>query len=174
MNKQLSGYLALLFLSLSLLCSACSNEDKDEGPSGIWDIYPLNVLIIVQDKNENDLLDSDFKHNLLESGIKATHKGTTYELKIDELSKEPSTRYYMPTFYGLKLYPFDKKNYLSIGEFDGAKEYKQEKIIIDWNDGTKNTITFNYKLKWKNNKPYAEKEFFLDGVKVKDPIEIIK
>ena len=80
----------------------------------------------------------------------------------------------MPTFYGLKLYSFDKKNYLSIGEFDGAKEYKQEKIIIDWNDGTKNTITFNYKLKWKNNKPYAEKEFFLDGVKVKDPIEIIK
>lgn len=42
---------------------------------------------------------------------------------------------------------------LSIGEFAGDKNYKNEEITIDWNDGSKDIIAFDSELSWKNKKP---------------------
>ena len=54
--------------------------------------------------------------------------------------------------------------FLTFGEFNGDDTFDNEKVIIDWNDGTQDVITFSSKLIWKSkNKPVFDRKFCLNG-----------
>ena len=48
--------------------------------------------------------------------------------------------------------------------YNGDDTFDNEKVIIDWNDGTQDVITFSSKLIWKSkNKPVFDRKFCLNG-----------
>ena len=50
------------------------------------------------------------------------------------------------------------------GKIYGDDTFDNEKVIIDWNDGTQDVITFSSKLIWKSkNKPVFDRKFCLNG-----------
>ena len=66
---------------------------------------------------------------------------------------------------GLQTMKFETgKYFLTFGEFNGDDTFDNEKVIIDWNDGTQDVITFSSKLIWKSkNKPVFDRKFCLNG-----------
>lgn len=82
----------------------------------------------------------------------------------------------MARFYGIKTDSLvSGLHVLSIGEFAGDKNYKNEEITIDWNDGSKDIIAFDSELSWKNKKPSVKRTLYLNGKKTENnPILIVK
>lgn len=152
------------FCLLSLLCAvgftAC-DEIETEGDNMIWDFAPIELYIAVQDAEGNDLLNPDTPGNIANQGIKAIYKETIYE-KDAPVSQ---TKAYMPHFRGLQTIKSKEGVYiLTFGEFAGDKTFDNEQVIIDWNDGTKDVITFSNKLSWKSkNEPVIDRTFNLNG-----------
>ena len=72
---------------------------------------------------------------------------------------------YLAHFNGLQTMKFETgKYFLTFGEFNGDDTFDNEKVIIDWNDGTQDVITFSSKLIWKSkNKPVFDRKFCLNG-----------
>lgn len=150
--------LSLLFISLLCLAgfTACDNSDDM-----IWDFTPIVLYISVQDTQGNDLLNPEIPGNIAKQGIKAIYKEKTY-IKDAPI---PQTKAYMAILTGLQT----KKNkegkyFLAFGEFNGDQTFENEKVVINWNDGTQDVITFSSKLTWKSrNKPVFNRKFSLNG-----------
>ena len=153
MKKLLQSFL-LAALSVGLTCSCSSND-----PDVIWDISPLVISVKVVSPDGYSVLNAANT-----SQITATYNGNTYACRR-------RTRYYMPTFYGL-VYSND---YLLFGELDGAVDYTNAQITINWGDGSpEDVITFNHKVEWKNGEPRFKQSFFLNGKQVEGQITIQK
>ena len=57
------------------------------------------------------------------------------------------TRFYMPTMYGIRTFlRRDGRYALVFGELDQTMIYKDEKLTIDWGNGTQDVITFSSPL----------------------------
>lgn len=153
------------FCLLSLLCAvgftACDEIETEGDDMILWDFVPIELCIAVQDAEGNDLLNPDTPGNIANQGIKAIYKETIYE-KDAPISQ---TRAYMPRFTGLQTIKSKEGVYfLTFGEFAGDKTFDNEQVIIDWNDGTKDVITFSNKLSWKSkNEPVIDRTFSLNG-----------
>lgn len=160
-----------MLLSL-VVCStvSCSNEDEDYM---IWDFAPIVLRVSVQDAAGNDLLDPATENSIAHSGIKAIYKENIYE-KDSVIDR--GARYYLAHFYGLYSYKPEKGNYiLTFGEFNGDDTFKNETVILDWNDGTKDIISFDSQLIWlSKNKPKIIRTFYLNGKETENPMTIIK
>ena len=160
----------LFLLYLLWIATACNYKND---PNMIWDIYPTIIYISVEDTQGNSLLDPKVEGNILENGIKIIYQGKTYEKDslYDGLS-----RAYLARFYGIKTDSLvSGLHVLSIGEFAGDKNYKNEEITIDWNDGSKDIIAFDSELSWKNKKPSVKRTLYLNGKKTENnPILIVK
>lgn len=156
-------HLLVFFLS-SLLCTvgftACDEIDTG-GDDMIWDFYPIVLYISVQDADGNDLLNPDTQGSIANQGIKAIYKETIYE-KDAPVSQ---TRAYLAHFRGLQTIKSNEGVYfLTFGEFQGEKTFDNEQVTIDWNDGTKDVLTFSSKLSWKSKKePVFDRKFCLNG-----------
>lgn len=158
----------LYLLLISLLCvtgfTACDKSDNgfDNGDDYvIWDFYPIELSIAVQDAQGNDLLNPETPGNIAKQGIKAIYNGKTYE-KDAPISQ---TKMYLARFYGLQTMKSETgKHFLTFGEFNGAGTFNNEKVTIDWNDGTQDVITFSSKLTWESkNDPVINRKFCLNG-----------
>lgn len=155
-TKNLIG-LFLLLLGMNCFTS-CENTSDD---LMIWDFTPIVLRVSVDDIQGNDLLNPDVEGSIANQGIKAIYKETVYEKD----SAVIATKAYMAFFEGLQTYENkDGKYYLTFGEFNGETTFDKEQLIIDWNDGTQDTITFSSKLRWKaKNDPVFDREFLLNG-----------
>ena len=158
----------IVFLSLNLSCfMACQNSDPK-----VWDIYPTIILISVEDSQGNDMLNTSIEGNIANSGIRAIYKERIFEK--DSIVYDIS-RAYMARLRGLQTDSLINGKYvLSFGEFNGDDNFKNEKIVIDWNDGTQDTIAFDSKFSWKNKKPSVKRKYYLNGEETEHPIKIIK
>jgi hypothetical protein len=162
---------------LSLCCfTSCNDDENLDGPAPdvIWDIAPLGISIEVTDAEGNDLLNPDAENSIANQGIKMIYRDKTYEK--DSLVCEVLSRAYLARFYGLQTYQTKDGRYLlTIGEFFGDRDYDNENIILDWNNGTPtDTITFSHKFWWENQEPESETTVRLNGVETDNPIHIIK
>ncbi len=159
---------AVLFvLSLSSLAS-CGSDEMDINV--IYDITPVACRIQVVDANGNNLLNSIAENALDTSKVVAVYKGVEYPCKPDPWLDYES-KAIPASFYGLIL--VNRKNItgpaLLFGEFNGAKSYTNEEIVIKWGDGTSDTIKFDRQFKWnKNQMPTIKHEWYLNGVKQSD------
>ncbi len=152
--KKLLQSLLLAALTIGLN-NSCTTDNSDV----IWDISPLVISVKVVSTEGYSVLNASNTPQ-----ITATYKGKTYACRR-------RTRYYMPTFYGL-IYSND---YLLFGELDGAADYSNAQIVINWGDGSpEDVITFNHKVEWKNGKPRFKQAFFLNGKRVEGQITIQK
>ena len=166
---------SLLFISLAVLFSSFQCSDSDD--TVIWDFYPIELKMYVTAPDGTNLLDSKLENNVLKNDIKAIHNGKAYSLNLDHLDDEDKvpTRAFLPTFYGLMLLTDgDGSPYLYFGEFDGGGTFENEIVMIDWGDGTYNTVTFDSKLTWNKSEPIIFRYFYLDKEKVDNPMTIIK
>lgn len=162
---------------LSLCCfTSCNDDENLDGPAPgvIWDIAPFGISIEVTDAEGNDLLNPDAENSIANQGIKMIYRDKTYEK--DSLVCEVLSRAYLARFYGLQTYQTKDGRYLlTIGEFFGDRDYDNENIILDWNNGTPtDTITFSHKFWWENQEPESETTVRLNGVETDNPIHIIK
>lgn len=149
----------ILFLTLISLFSCDKKEERR-----IWDISPIVVTINVVDAKGNDLLNPETLNRLDLTKIKAICGDEEYVCNEDVESK---TRYYMPSFYGLKSVKGHEGLYnLEFGEFNGAQSYTNKEVTIVWENGSTDKISFNrnYTTK-KNGDPVIKDEWFLNGVK---------
>jgi hypothetical protein len=164
-----------LFALAVILCIA--GCDKLPVSDLIIDWYPVNFYIQVVDADGKDMLEPSNGNTWL--------LGTTFEFMgkkdtVDQacLDNICHTRAYLPHFYGVSLMyrdPIYSSHYsgllLKFGEFDGADKYDDEKLTINWPDGTSNTITYSRKFNLTHT-DVSKEEFRLDGKKCSNPIVI--
>lgn len=136
-------------------------EEEEEEERMIWDFSPIILFISVQDSFGNDLLNPETKGSIADQGIKAIYKDIIYEKD----SAAPATKAYSANFHGLQaIQNKEGKYYLTFGEFNGDDTFDKEQVIIDWNDGVQDIITFSSKLTWKSiNEPVFDREFLFNG-----------
>ncbi len=142
-------YIEYLFLSLGLSLVGCSSDKN--GPVDA-DPYPAQIAIKVVDTAGNDLFSEDYagcvdKENIAQS-ITYEYGGKTYPLNYDlkqdcpEVESDKVPNLYV--FHGLYLpesWGGPVSGPMLFGEFDGG-ENQHEKVIINWPDGTSNTVEF--------------------------------
>lgn len=150
-----------MFYLLSAICFTACDELDTEGDDMIWDFAPIVLYISVQDADGNDLLNPETPGNIANQGIKAIYKDNIYE-KDAPIN---STKAYLARFMGLQTIKSKEGVYfLTFGEFQGEKTFENEQVTIDWNDGTKDILTFSSKLSWKSKKePVFDRKFCLNG-----------
>jgi len=69
---------------------------------------------------------------------------------------------------------YEKEPYLSFGEFSPTSNYTNTKFTIDWGDGTKDEITFDLYITWKDYQPTVHSNVSLNGKPHKGWIELVK
>lgn len=148
-----------LYLFCLIVSTACASDNGDN--SMIWDFAPIELHISVQDAQGHDLLNPETPGNIAKQGIKAIYKDKIYKKDVPV----NQTKAYKSRFNGLQTQKTEEgKYFLTFGEFEGNETFKDEKIIIDWNDGTQDVITFSSKLTWKSqNEPVFSRKFYLNG-----------
>lgn len=155
MNEKLITLLvAVIALAAGTVMQSCdSNDDPD--PDIIWDIYPINFNLSVQNEAGDDLLaDSAFVET-----ISLTHNGKTTSVTRSE------SRAYWPHWGGAQLHR-DKEgtNHIVVGEFDGAGDYSDEFVLTI--DGTDYHFSFSTKDTYKKKDVKFTRHYYLDGKKI--------
>ncbi len=144
-----------------LSLSSCS----EFGSEIIYDISPIELYIYLTDEGGDNLLDTP------ESGIDVgkiliTYDGKTYSPEIVE------TKAYFPIFYGLRLTSDTYGNsMLTFGELDGSEDIDNSDVVINWGDGTSDTITiFNKCRLTVSGKLNITRRFYVNGKKTESDI----
>ena len=153
----------LLLLALMLLPAGCTEGGilpDDDYPIVDW--YPVNVILTVQDRNGNDLLDPS-REDTFAHGTTLTFKGEKYGVQSNlnggSVSQAP-TKMYLARMRGLLLEQgqvwFSETEqrtcyYLVFGEIDGAKDFDDD-LVVKWPDGSEDVIHYycaDHKVKRK-------------------------
>lgn len=168
-----------IWIGLLLLCSvvsfsACSDDDEyPEGPLPGWeyDFNPIDITIYVTDSEGNDLLNPDAENTIVNNGIKALYKGEEYVMHW-EPEYPPASRAIPVIWSGLqacKPYKEGGRYYLTFGNFDRMAYYENEEFVIDWGDGSWNTVfRFSNSFWWENHKPQNVFCLYVNGEKQKE------
>lgn len=165
--------LSLLVVVLGL--ASCNDDEPSGGGAGmIYDFGPIEFFIDATD-GEHDLLDPEYAGNICKE-VSISYNGKIYEYTP---SSKLQPKHYLPNFYGLKLRMItrrlpDNTGYYDVyvftfGEFDYTKKFNGETFYINWPKGIKDKVKWNHKLIWKNGKPEARSEFYLNGKKLQGP-----
>ena len=147
-----------------MMVAACGKDDDD---SIIWDIANFKVEIQLLNSNGQTITSQ-----VEELAPKAIWRGKVYELNknLKEVNLPARTRDLAVVFEGLHT----KNGRLYFGELSGSSTYDKEPLVIEWPDGSRNTITISHELIWKDNEPLFSQQFTLDGKSTKYPIIITK
>lgn len=163
-----------------LFIFGCSKNDQDgDGPAPdvIWDFTNYDIVFgVTDDTGTVNLLDPETLDNILGDPVTITWRGKEFSIKTpaDEEWRS-NTRFNMPRRLALRL---DRPRYgkwqgqyvLSFGEFSPTSDYKQEKFIVSWGDGTQDVFTFDCYITWKNHKPTVHVACWLNGERCTDNI----
>ena len=127
------------------------------------DWCPVSLSISIQSPDGTDLLDPDSESFI---GDKVT---LTYQEA--DFTYTPTTKTYLPTFYGLKIYQDSQiqKYRLHFGELDGGQDYDDD-FILTLPNGT--TRTIHYTRTINSFTISAHEKWTLDGHKATSPILI--
>lgn len=146
---RLVGLLALLLTFVG--CK--SGADKDT----IWDFTCLSINFEPGVAGEM-IFDPNFEGNILDK-LSVEYKGKTYKA-------EPLTKMLPARFCGLfyQKDPISGKNRLFFGEFSPSDDFHDEKMTINWPDGSRSTLTFDLFITWQKKDPTVNQKMFVDGV----------
>ncbi len=161
MKKQL-----LYFLLIPAMClTACDINLIDPDCDKIWDFTPMNITFSVSDDDGNDLLDPESELNILDR-ITVQYNGGEYS--VGEFDGSPNTRAYMPRWEGLytRYSEYEGRWLLHFGEFSpDFGDHHNDKMTIDWGNGTKDQISFDFYVTYKRCDPTVHRRFRVNGKK---------
>lgn len=165
MRTTFKKIFCLLACSIASFCfSSCEQDDPDPGITKEWDFCPIEIYLTLTGENGEDLLNPETPGSYAALATTATFRDKTYakdEFKEDDMQK---TRFYMPTMYGIRTFLRPDGRYaLVFGELDKTMIYKDEKLTIDWGNGTQDVITFSSRIKWKGDKTDTISSYKLNG-----------
>ncbi|MDR3235237.1 MAG: hypothetical protein LBT48_00720 [Prevotellaceae bacterium] len=135
----------------------------------IWDFANYSVYFNVVNEAGHNLLDTATVGNIVGSNITVDYQGQTFKPESWDEST-PDTKATMPMPLALRVEYSDHfgVTLLSFGEFspdhhsDNKSGYKGETFIIDWGDGTKDTVKFDLYITWKKCNPTVHKSLYLN------------
>ena len=137
----------LLPLACAVLLTGCNKE-----PEQNW-YHNTYLVFYVEDDRGNNLLDIDYGDNMLRDGISIVYKGETYSLQNIPTRAEG---YVPPEFDGLELWmswSTEVPVRMAFGQFGivsdtslGVKEYRGEKLTINWGGEDKLTSEIEFDL----------------------------
>ena len=140
-------------LALALLTVACNDINEVEGiDRPIVDWYPVNVIVTIQDKDGNDLLNPSASGNYFD-GASITFKEEQHEarrLEPGEYWSAIPTKAYLARIKGFRLVyetltisgKQENRWFLVFGEIDGAKDMDED-LVITWPSGKTDTIHYH-------------------------------
>jgi hypothetical protein len=153
-----------------------NDDDKNDILSDlVWDMCPIDFMVMVEDAQGNDLLDSVRTDNILDK-ITVSYLGEDYSVQKDY--PYAHTRVYVPRFRGLvfgkKMWGTNKSDndryMLDFGEFDGGENVNLREIKLDMGDGNILTLAYKNSFKWNSNsEPDVDRTFYLNGEAVNNP-----
>ena len=116
---------------------------------------PIEIRIAVSDKEGNNMLDPTKASNISSNEISASFLGGTY---LRDASPKN----------GISLWTVkdnnDNPHVLVFGNIPGATNLDSVPLVIDWGDGTSDTITIYNKYTWSMDKaPVLERHIIHDG-----------
>ena len=163
-------------LTAAVLVMSCSVVNSDM----VYDIAPIVSYIYLEDSDGQNMLDPNTREESFDiSQISAEFRGQTYAVdmsRFNETGAWISTKAYMPQFSGLML-QVDRygKWMISFGELDGTEDIDNENLVINWGDGSSNTITIFNNFRWKwDGSPVITRRFYVDGKKQDTDIAVFK
>lgn len=145
----LVGLMALM--SIFVGCKSNANDDM------IWD-FPCWSINFEPGIAGEMIFDPTYNGNILDK-LTVEYKGTTY--KAEPLSKVLPARF-SGLFY--QKDPVSGKNRLFFGEFSPSDDYHDERMIINWPDGSLSDVTFDLFVTWQKKDPTVNKKLRVDGV----------
>lgn len=162
---------------LIALCTSCNDEVVDDGHP-FWEDSKLeainNFVITIVDQDSVNLLLNDSLRESYIKKISIIYKEKKYEcdyiLNLNDSKNIPSipnnTYTLKMVYYNVKDKPEVSYANMQFGAFD-SRNYENESFIIDWGDGTCDTIKFTNSLKYTypNKKPIKNTEFYLNNTK---------
>lgn len=131
----------LLMLLVMMTVTSCDLFENEIFGDKIYDYAPINIEISATDTEGNDLFDPRFKDNVLDQNITFTYCDSTYEVDTTT-TRYYQTRAYLAVRHQPKLFYGTDHCLVSIGEWAGDQKWNNEPIVVNWPDGTHNTITF--------------------------------
>jgi len=162
--------LLAMFATLSLMLASCGDDDDDtkatiinnnsepddthtDGNDIIVDYAPIVIRFqVVDKKNKFNFIDKNYNDIIHTTTL--TYRGKTYSVgqtfEDGQIPKEGRTlsKAYMPFFDGLYIdnTAMDRP-FFGFGELEGAENYDDD-FIINFADGTADTIHFKRKFNW--------------------------
>lgn len=168
--RKLRNILLLALTCLPVLSCSVLGSDM------LYDIAGITLRIYRSDADGNDSLNPDVNAEGFDTGkVTVVWEGKTYRVEESEDSGvSPMT--YLPIFYGLRLSTDNfGKWYFWFGELSGEDDIDNKDLVIDWGDGTSDTVTVYNRLKWKvNGEPSITRRFYINGVKQNSDIPVFK
>lgn len=164
MPMKTKSVFLLLWVAVFSLFTSCKNNDETDNV--IWDIYPIEFHIYVQDAAGRDLLNPETENNILEQDIRAIYDQKEYKLG----EKPVQTRAIYAPFMGLQTTQMlDGRYCLTFGYFLGDIDWGYTPFSVKWGDGTIDHFSFDSKMYWKDGKPEFNRHFYLNEVEYEKP-----
>jgi len=175
----------ILFLSIfALVFAGCSDDEnlgndpgkeepeKEQPGMMIWDFVNYNVMFKVVDEVGNDMLDEETEGYISLSNITVYYNKEEYKYALKSKANLP-----LPLAVRIENNEELNATLFCFGEFDPTETYKDETFVVDWGDGTKDTIRFNLYITWEDEYPTVHKAVYLNDEIYSDTnflIEIVK
>ena len=142
------------------------NEEEDDDDDWIWDFWPIEIYMAIQDAEGNNMLDPANPDSIV-----AEFRGESYVADTTSHWRN-GTRYYLPEMYGLRYMKLkDSTDVLYFGEIDGAERWTDEPLTIKWPDGTTDVITISSSIENPlSANPIIERSYKLNGKEVEKDI----
>ena len=159
----------LLFTTVGL--TACGSDDEEQEEWGIWDFYPINYRITIEDINGRDLLDSATVDNLRDK-ISVVFNGTEYTPFLVNANTTDSMLFYRYSraYFVKFLGPVIQKHYtqsvfyLTFGEFAGNENAELNEIDLMLGDKKLCRLSFTNSFRWRGvNDPEVIRHFYFNG-----------
>ena len=141
-------------------------EEEDDDDDWIWDFWPIEIFMAIQDAEGNNMLDPANPDSIV-----AEFRGESYVADTTSHWRN-ATRAIMPTMYGLRYMKLkDSTDVLFFGEIDGAGRWTDEPLTIKWPDGTTDVITISSSIKnGTTANPIIKRTYKLNGKEVEKDI----
>lgn len=164
---------ALLVFGFAVGLSACKDDGYPEGPlpGTEYDILPVVIKVYVTDSEGHDLLNPEVTNTIVNNKIKVLYKAKEYEMHW-EPEHSSGSRAIPVVWNGLQVckpYNEDGRYFLTFGDFDRQTCYEDEEFVIDWGDGSWNTVfRFSNSFWWENHEPENVFYLYVNGEKQKE------
>lgn len=160
-----------LILSLFVFNSCNSNDELPYDDIIIWDIAPLEAVIMITNQTNVNLLNPEVPGNLFGKKITVDYNGKTYDVQWDE---ENSTRAVLAVFKGLmlrkgytvtdnKILPDPTKNFLTFGLFAGDRNQDISFILKIEDYPEEYHIELTNRIAWEKNNPVIDRSVKVNG-----------